>query len=275
VTIVDAFAAVFDEATRRHFSSSKELVDVQRFFNKGLGDGAGDVDALVATMDDAGVDLALNSGSLLTQGGQIIGDCEKHADRLRAALSVDPVESIGTVCRAIDEIAANPMVAAIRVIPMLSGEAINSRVYYPVYERCEAHRLPVTINVGIPGPKFRGDVQYPMLLDDVLIDFPDLVVIGAHMGHPWETLLVRLMMKYENLYLSNSAYLARYMDPAIVRFMESSRGREKLIFASDEPLIPMARAVADAQALGIGEEAMANFLGENALRVFRWAPAGA
>ena len=54
------------------------------------------------------------------------------------------------------------------------------------------------------------------------IDFPDLVVVGAHMGHPWEALLVRLMMKYEHLYLSSSAYLARYIDPAVVAFMDSS-----------------------------------------------------
>ncbi|MDH3731797.1 MAG: amidohydrolase family protein [Acidimicrobiia bacterium] len=89
------------------------------------------------------------------------------------------------------------------------------------------------------------------------------------MGHPWEALLIRLMMRYENLYLSNSANLARYIDSTIIRFMDSSRGRQKLIFASDEPLIPIARALDDARALDMSAEAMDAFLGGNASRIFR------
>jgi predicted TIM-barrel fold metal-dependent hydrolase len=139
-----------------------------------------------------------------------------------------------------------------------------------VYERCEALGLPVTVNVGVPGPKFRARTQDPFDLDDVLIDFPGLTVIGAHMGHPWEDLLIRLMMKYDQLYLSNSAYLARYIDPAVVKFMGSSRGLGKLIFASDEPLLPMARALEDARALPISAEALAAFLGGAAEAAFRW-----
>jgi uncharacterized protein len=269
--VVDAYVSVFDEARRRHFASKSELVEVQAFFGKGLDEGANDVDALIATMDASGVDLALNSGGLLEAEERVLVECAKYPDRIRAALTVDPLESVGRACRAVEAVARSPLVAAIRVIPMLSGEPLNSRRYYPIYERCEAFGLPVTVNVGIPGPKFRAAVQDPLLLDDVLIDFPELVVVGAHMGHPWEALLIRLMMKYEHLYLSNSAYLARYIDPAIIRFMGSSRGKNKLIFASDEPLIPMGRAVSDAMALDLEDEAKTNFMGENALRVFRWS----
>jgi predicted TIM-barrel fold metal-dependent hydrolase len=215
--------------------------------------------------------MALVNGSLPGRDDEsaVVEVCHAHPDRLRAALSVDPLRSIRAACGAIEAAAGDPFVAAIRVIPMMSGQPINSRSYYPVYERCEGLGLPVTINVGVPGPKFRARHQDPVDLDDVCIDFPDLVIIGAHMGHPWEALLVRLMMKYDNLYLSNSAYLARYMDPTVVKYMDSSRGRHKLIFASDEPLLPMARALADAKSLPIGAEALANFLGGNAERVFR------
>jgi len=34
-----------------------------------------------------------------------------------------------------------------------------------------------------------------VLLEDVLIDFPSLPVIGAHMGHPYEALLIQYMLK--------------------------------------------------------------------------------
>ena len=62
----------------------------------------------------------------------------------------------------------------------------------------------------------------------MLIDFPDLVVIGAHMGHPYEDLLIEYMLKWPNLYLSNSAFSAKYMHAGLVKFMGSSRGRGRV-----------------------------------------------
>ena len=275
MTVIDAWVAIWDEQTSAHFARDPKLTDVQQFFGKDLDAGLTGVDALLAAMDASGVDMAIVGSQLAaSRFGRGSNDTtmqavHQHPDRLRAALSVDPVKSVRSTCDALERACADDLVAAIRVIPMLSSQPINDRTYYPVYERCEGLGVPVTVNVGVPGPKFRARNQDPLDLDDICIDFPDLTIIGAHMGHPWEALLIRLMMKYENLYLSNSAYLARYIDPAVVRFMDSSRGRHKLIFASDEPLIPMTRALEDARALDISAEAMAQFLGGNAARLFR------
>jgi predicted TIM-barrel fold metal-dependent hydrolase len=275
MTVVDAWVAIWDEQTSAHFARDPKLTAVQQFFGKDLDEGLTGVDALLAAMDASEVDMAIVGSQLAaSRFGRGSNDItmaavHQHPDRLRAALSVDPVRSIRTTCDAVEAACADELVAAIRVVPMLSDQPINDRSYYPVYERCEALGVPVTVNVGVPGPKFRARNQDPLDLDDICIDFPGLTIIGAHMGHPWESLLIRLMMKYENLYLSNSAYLARYMDPAVVRFMDSSRGRHKLIFASDEPLIPIARALEDARALDISDEAMAAFLGDNAMNVYR------
>ena len=139
---------------------------------------------------------------------------------------------------------------------MFVHEPINAPRLYPIYERCEALGIPVSINVGVPGPRLRTRYQDPMLLDDVLIDFPALTVVGAHMGHPWEGLLIRFMRKYPRLFLSNSAWLAKYMEPEVIRFMDSSVGRNRLIFASDAPLIAPARALEEAKRLPIQEAAM-------------------
>ena len=55
------------------------------------------------------------------------------------------------------------------------------------------------------------------------------------------------MLKWPDLYLSNSAYLAKYMDGVLVDFMNSSRGLGRVLFASDHPFLPMERAVAAAR----------------------------
>ena len=113
----------------------------------------------------------------------------------------------------------------VRVTPLVEQYELNHRLYYPVYATCEELGIPVSINVGIPGPQVRSRCQDPVLLEDVLIDFPGLTVVGAHMGHPYEALLIQYMLKWPQLHLMTSAYLATYMDPALVRFMDSSRGR--------------------------------------------------
>jgi predicted TIM-barrel fold metal-dependent hydrolase len=92
------------------------------------------------------------------------------------------------------------------------------------------------------------------------------------MGHPYESLLITYMMKWPNLYLSNSAYLAKYMDPALVTFMNSSRGINRVLFASDHPILPLERALGAARGLPLDPEAMEAFLGNNARALLR--PAG-
>jgi len=138
-----------------------------------------------------------------------------------------------------------------------------------VYSVCEELGIPVAINVGIPGPRVRSKVQHPELLEDVLIDFPDLVVIGAHMGHPYENLLIQYMMKWPNLYLSTTAYSSKYMDEGLVRFMGSSRGLGRVLYGSDHPFLPLPKALEAARALPLADDAMAAFLGGTATRLLR------
>ena len=103
----------------------------------------------------------------------------------------------------------------------------------------------------------------------MLIDFKGMTVIGAHMGHPYEALLMQYMLKWPDLYLSNSAYLAKYMDSALVDFMNSSRGLGRVLFASDHPFLPMERAVAAARELPLSDAAADAFLGGTAARLLR------
>ena len=123
------------------------------------------------------------------------------------------------------------------------------------------------INAGIPGPRVRSKVQHPELLEDVLIDFPDLVVIVAHMGHPYEELLMNYMRKWPNLYVSCTAYAPRYMDPNLVAFMNTKTYRGRVIWGSDEPWFPMRRSLTEARALPLDDDAMAQFLGGTARRL--------
>jgi predicted TIM-barrel fold metal-dependent hydrolase len=165
-----------------------------------------------------------------------------------------------------DLVAAHPVVLA-RIVPFLTDTAPSHPHCYPVYAKCVELDLPLSINTGIPGPPRPGECQNPMHLDRVCLDFPDLRLCMAHGADPWWDLAIRLMVKYPNLHLMTSAWSPKYLPPALLRYMDS-RGREKVIFASDHPMIPMERAVTEARQLDLRPEALAAFLHGNAARLF-------
>ena len=49
--------------------------------------------------------------------------------------------------------------------------------------------------------------------------------------------------------------------------MDSSRGRGRILFASDHPVLPMAKALDAARALPLSEDGMAEYLGDAMERV--------
>ena len=61
-----------------------------------------------------------------------------------------------------------------------------------------------------PGPGCRRWCQKVELLDQVLYDFPDLVVVMRHGAEPWVDLAVKLMLKWPNLHYSTSGFAPRY-----------------------------------------------------------------
>ncbi len=280
--VLDAWVNIFPEGFAEQWSSQQENASVGALFGEDLARGR-TVESLVEAMGDAGIDVGvLTSGlrspaALHRRGGYAAEDflavADRHPGRFLISAAVDkatrPVES----CRRIRELAQHDRMVMIRVTPLVEQYELNHRLYYPVYATCAELGLPVSINVGIPGPQVRSRCQDPVLLEDVLIDFPDLTVIGAHMGHPYERLLMTYMLKWPRLHLMTSAYLATYMDPDLVRFMDSSRGRGRVWFASDHPVLPAGKALEAARQLSLSAEGMAEFLGDAAHRVLVRQPA--
>ena len=210
-------------------------------------------------MDACGVDVGVIAAGIAaeeTDAAARRGGRPSGPPARRARSSTGPTGRCAR-CTRLRALAAHPAVALVRVTPLVHQYPLNDKLYYPVYATCAELGLPVSINVGIPGPRVRSACQHPELLEDVLIDFKGLTVIGAHMGHPYEALLMQYMLKWPDLYLSNSAYLAKYMDPALVSFMDSTRGLGRVLFASDHPFLPMERAVAAARDLPLSDAAAA------------------
>ncbi len=274
--IVDAWVNVFPEGFKADFGARATTAGVHELFGAEATDDR-TFESLVAAMDDAGVDLGVLTCGLrpaesarrraMPAPEDFLAMADAHPGRFLVAPTVEKAARPLDNCRRIRTLAEHPSVAMVRVTPLVEQYDLNHRLYYPVYATCEELSLPVSINIGVPGPQVRSACQHPQLLEDVLIDFPGLTVVGAHMGHPFEALLISYLLKWPQLHLMTSAFLATYMDPAMVRFMGSSRGRGRVWFASDHPILAVQRALDAARALDLDDDAMAEFLGGAAHRV--------
>ncbi len=266
--VLDLWVNSISSKAAERFLAQKGFGGIEGFFGSGIQGGMTNLD-LIDEMDRLGVDRAVLTSTLRSVDPETLAFVDEHRDRLLLAATSDDPERPRAQSEAVRSRVGDGTLDLVRVSPLLHQYPLNHALYYPLYATCEELAVPVSINIGIPGPRVRSGCQDPVLLEDVLIDFPDLVVIGAHMGHPYEELLIEYLLKWPNLYLSNSAYLAKYMHPALVAFMGSRRGLGRVLFASDHPFLPLERALGAARALPLEEGAMEAFLGGAAERLFQ------
>ena len=150
------------------------------------------LDELLAAMDAAGVELALLSawhgpGGALISNDEVAGFVAAAPDRLRGVASVDLQDPMGAV-REIRRCVGELGFVAVRALPWLWGLPPDDRRFYPVYVACVEHGVPFGTQVGHTGPLRPSEPGRPIpYLDNVLLDFPELVLVAGHVGVPGST----------------------------------------------------------------------------------------
>lgn len=112
-----------------------------------------------------------------------------------------------------------------------------------------------------------SEVGRPIYLDQVALDFPELVIVAGHIGYPWTDEAIAVATKHPNVYIDTSAYTADRYPPALVDYLKH-HGRKKVLFGSNYPMITPAKALAGIDTLALPPEVQADFLDGNARRVF-------
>ncbi|MEM9255812.1 MAG: amidohydrolase family protein [Pseudomonadota bacterium] len=167
---------------------------------------------------------------------------------------------------ALEDLARDVPVVMARVTPFEMDLPPNDPVYFPLYAKCIEMDIACGINTGLPGPPVPGECQNPMYLDRVCLHFPELKLIMQHGADPWWDIAIRLMIKYRNLYMMTSAYSPRYLPESLIHYM-NTRGKHKIMFASDHPVLGMDRCLEEAAALDLREGVLEKYLYENAAAV--------
>ena len=191
---------------------------------------------------------------------------EKAPSRFSLAVTPD-LHHLVRDARELEALAKSHPVVMARLTPFLVDLPPNDRRYYYVYAKCIDLDLPVAINTGIPGPPMPGECQHPMHLDRVCLELPELKVCMQHGADPWWDVAIRLMIKYRNLHLMTSAYAPKYLPESLIHFM-NTRGRTRIMFASDHPVLTMERCMKEAAELPLRPGVLEDYLYRNAARFF-------
>lgn len=230
------------------------------------------VEDVIAQMDAAGIERLLLSawhrpGAAVLSNDDVAAVVEQHPDRFTGVAAVDlerPVQALAELERAVAELGFK----ALRVVPWLWDRAPDHRLYYPLYAKCVELAIPFCTQVGHTGPAMPSETGRPVpYLDRVALDFPELTIVGGHIGHPWTDEMIGLAWKHDNVYIDTSAYAPRYYPSSLLHFA-STYGRDKVLFGTNFPQLPLGRCAEEARALELPEPARARFLRDNARRVF-------
>jgi predicted TIM-barrel fold metal-dependent hydrolase len=125
----------------------------------------------------------------------------------------------------------------VKLGPIYQGVHPHDPRYYEIYAYCQRHGLPIMIHMattfssGVPLEWAR-----PALMDKVAIDFPDLKIVMAHLGHPWEGECIAAIRHQPNLFADISAlYYRPWQFYNSMRLLSEYRADDKVFFGSDYP----------------------------------------
>ena len=239
------------------------------------------LDEHVGLMDAAGVDVALvpaiKAGDHRWKDSweipydHVAEVVERYPGRLRGVAGVSP--SLGQAgLRELERGVRELGFVAAHLYPHWFELPPDHRRYYPIYSKCAELGIPIMMQVGqclrYGGGRTHPSVGRPITLDTVAIDFPELTIIGIHIGYPWTDEMISMAWKHENVYIGSDAYAPKHWPAAFVQYL-NTYGQDKVLFGTDFPVIDPVRAMREIDALDLRPEPRAKFLRGNAERVFR------
>jgi hypothetical protein len=133
----------------------------------------------------------------------------------------------------------------VKLGPIYAGFDPTDPAMDPLYAACSRHNLPVLIHMGTSFVRF-GPLEWsrPILIDAIARKFPDLKIIIAHLGHPWEGETIAVLRKHPNVYSDVSALHYRPWQLYHSLMLAQEYGAlHKLLFGSDYPFSTPAASI--------------------------------
>lgn len=200
--------------------------------------------------------------------------CQKHGPRFIGFAGVDPHKGMAAI-RELEFAVRELGLVGLNIQCFENQMAINDPRLYPLYAKCIELDIPVNLHCSINfSTQSLMKYGHPMLLDEVMVHFPELRVIASPPGWPWAHELIGVAWRHANVYIGLVAVRPKYLGvehsgyEALMKYGDSVL-QDRMIFGSAWPMQPVARAVQEIEALPIKDSTRRKWLYENAAAVLR------
>jgi predicted TIM-barrel fold metal-dependent hydrolase len=177
---------------------------------------------------------AFHSG-FVTPNEYIADYADRHPEKVIGFASVDPLRDNvrETLDRAFDVL----KLKGLKLGPIYQNIHPTDKRMMEIYEYCQDRGLPIMIHQGTTFPRLAPlKYSFPILLEDVALQFPNLRMIIAHLGHPWIEDTLVLIRKQPNFYSDISALHYRPWQFYQALILAKEYGvLNKVLFGSDYP----------------------------------------
>ncbi|UCF57182.1 MAG: amidohydrolase [Deltaproteobacteria bacterium] len=275
IMAIDVMNYPFTPEGMKKFWSSPEMKEMSDRVLGGHTPPGVSAEQFVAQMDEAGFEKvfisAVNMGSYKGKwkandftNQEVYEMIKGYPDRLMGMAGYDPTDimkSVSEIEKAVDEYGFRGVYAHLLGWDMRPDD----RRMYPCYAKCVELGIPFSMQTGHSLELMPSEGGRPIYIDKVALDFPELKFIASHAGWPWCEELVAMASKHPNVYIDISAHLPKYLDPAIVQFM-NTRGRNKVLFGTNA--FGLKRCKDMFMEMPLKDETKQKVLRDNALNIF-------
>jgi predicted TIM-barrel fold metal-dependent hydrolase len=195
---------------------------------------------------------------------------QKYPDRFLGLAGVDPTEGMRGV-RELERAVREYGFIGAHLYPHWFELAPDHARYYPFYAKCVELDVPIQLQVGqslVYDKSFpRRSVGRPITLDSVACDFPELKLIGIHIGIPWTEEMIAMAWKHENVFIGSDAHAPRYWPQSFIHYI-NTYGQDKVLFGTDFPVLGFEETMKQIDELDLRPVPKQKFLRDNAIRIY-------
>ena len=232
-------------------------------------------------MDRAGIErsllIAVRAGDMRMRGSKEISYeyvfkiCEKHPDRFSGLAGINPMLGMQQL-RDLEEAVTQYRFVGAHFYPHWFDMAPDHPYVFPVYAKCIELDIPIMMQVGhnlvYQRDRRLPSMAEPITLDRISILYPELKLLGIHLGVPWTDEMISMAWKHENIFIGGDAYAPRYWPQQMVHYA-NTYGSHKFLFGTDWGVIDPERAVKEVEEIGFKPSSKKQIMRENALRIFK------
>jgi predicted TIM-barrel fold metal-dependent hydrolase len=243
--------------------------------------GGVSVEDYLKKMDRAGIErsflIAKRCGDMRVKGSvetpyrDVHEVCRKYPDRFSGLAGIDPTRGMAGL-RELEMAVKEYNFVGAHLYPHWFGLAPDHARYYPYYAKCCELDISIMMQVGnclvYQQDRRVPSVGKPITLDQVAIDFPELTLIGIHIGWPWHDEMIAMAWKHPNIYIGVDAYAPKHWPQSLVHYANTF-GKEKVIFGTDWPVVDPERAMREIEMHDFRPDSLRSILRDNTIRIFK------